>query len=140
MGAQPSPNPFIAWFETLGKGDVGRVGGKNASLGEMVQRLAPQGVRVPEGFATTAAAYRSYIEANGIGSALAARWMSPRAPPDRRSRTAPALDGEFPRQSQASGRYRSSRGAALPAKRASPCAPRPRDLPERASPGSRRLS
>ena len=43
MGAQPSPNPFIAWFETLGKGDVGRVGGKNASLGEMVQRLAAAG-------------------------------------------------------------------------------------------------
>lgn len=60
MPVQPSSNEYIAWFETLGKADVGRVGGKNASLGEMVQRLLPQGVRVPEGFATTAAAYRAY--------------------------------------------------------------------------------
>jgi pyruvate,water dikinase len=63
----------IAWFETLGKDDVGRVGGKNASLGEMVQRLGSQGVRVPEGFATTSAAYRTYVEANAISGAIAAR-------------------------------------------------------------------
>ena len=68
-----SASEFIAWFETLGKTDVARVGGKNASLGEMVQRLAPQGVRVPEGFATTAAAYRAYVEANGIRGPLAAQ-------------------------------------------------------------------
>jgi pyruvate,water dikinase len=101
VGAQPSPNPFIAWFETLGKGDVGRVGGKNASLGEMVQRLAPQGVRVPEGFATTAAAYRSYIEANGIGSALAARMQALKGGAATLHETGEAarrlfLDGEFP--------------------------------------------
>jgi len=42
------------------------VGGKNASLGEMLRELAGQGVRVPEGFATTAAAYRHFIEANGL--------------------------------------------------------------------------
>jgi pyruvate, water dikinase len=69
----PSSKDFIAWFETLGRNDVARVGGKNASLGEMVRQLAPKGVRVPEGFATTSAAYRAYVEANGIRSALAGR-------------------------------------------------------------------
>jgi pyruvate,water dikinase len=46
----------IAWFEELGSGDVARVGGKNASLGEMVRALKDEGVSVPDGFATTATA------------------------------------------------------------------------------------
>ena len=62
--------PEVHWFEELGIADVPRVGGKNASLGEMVRELASRGVRVPGGFATTADAYRSYVEANGIGPAL----------------------------------------------------------------------
>ena len=49
---------YILWFDQLGMHDVDRVGGKNASLGEMIGNLAPLGVRVPGGFATTAAAYR----------------------------------------------------------------------------------
>lgn len=60
----------IAWFETLGNSDVPKVGGKNASLGEMVRQLAPRGVRVPPGFATTAEAYRAYVEGNGIAAPL----------------------------------------------------------------------
>ena len=44
---------YIARFETLRMTDVPRVGGKNASLGEMISQLAPLGVRVPGGFATT---------------------------------------------------------------------------------------
>ena len=44
----------IVWFETLGRGDVAWVGGKNASLGEMVRHLTRHGVKVPAGFATTA--------------------------------------------------------------------------------------
>lgn len=71
MAAEASPNLSIAWFENLRNEDVPRVGGKNASLGEMVQQLASRGVRVPGGFATTADAYRAYVEANGIHSALA---------------------------------------------------------------------
>lgn len=71
MAAEASPNASIAWFENLRNEDVPRVGGKNASLGEMVQQLASRGVRVPGGFATTADAYRAYVEANGIRSALA---------------------------------------------------------------------
>ena len=62
----------IAWFETLGNADVPRVGGKNASLGEMVRQLAPRGVRVPEGFATTAEAYGCFLAANGITARLRA--------------------------------------------------------------------
>jgi pyruvate,water dikinase len=66
-------NEYVAWLEDLGSGDVGRVGGKNASLGEMIRSLKDEGVRVPDGFATTADAYREYIEANDIGSQLRAR-------------------------------------------------------------------
>ena len=54
------------WFDDLGRGDVARVGGKNAALGEMIRRLAAEGVNVPPGFATTAAAYRRFIEANQL--------------------------------------------------------------------------
>ncbi len=56
----------IAWFETLGRHDVPRVGGKNASLGEMVQTLSSKGINVPPGFATTAEAYWNYVEANKL--------------------------------------------------------------------------
>ncbi len=56
----------VVGFETIGRGDVGRVGGKNASLGEMIAALVPAGIRVPPGFATTANAYRGYIAANGF--------------------------------------------------------------------------
>jgi len=64
-------NSPIAWFEDLGRSDVARVGGKNASLGEMVRTLSAQGVRVPPGFATTADAYWDYIAHNGIADAIA---------------------------------------------------------------------
>lgn len=64
-------NSPIAWFEDLGRSDVARVGGKNASLGEMVRTLSAQGVRVPPGFATTAQAYWDYIAHNGIADAIA---------------------------------------------------------------------
>jgi pyruvate, water dikinase len=63
MSAQ---TPQVIWFEHLGRGDVPRVGGKNASLGEMVQNLDKKGVKVPTGFATTADAYWRYLDANGL--------------------------------------------------------------------------
>ncbi len=56
----------VVWFETLGRADVGRVGGKNASLGEMVQALASRGIKVPPGFATTADAFRDFIAHNRL--------------------------------------------------------------------------
>lgn len=56
----------ILWFEQIGMGDLARVGGKNASLGEMVSHLSSAGVRVPRGFATTADAYRRFLAADGL--------------------------------------------------------------------------
>ena len=57
---------FILWFDQLGIEDVPQVGGKNASLGEMYINLTPQGIRVPNGFAVTAYAYRYFLEKAGI--------------------------------------------------------------------------
>jgi pyruvate, water dikinase len=54
------------WFEELGRSDVALVGGKNSSLGEMYSNLAPKGIMVPNGFATTSFAYWQFLEANGI--------------------------------------------------------------------------
>ncbi len=56
----------VVWFEELRRDDVPRVGGKNASLGEMVANLATRGVKVPPGFAITAAAYWRFIDANAL--------------------------------------------------------------------------
>ncbi|MGD8784877.1 MAG: phosphoenolpyruvate synthase [Thioalkalispiraceae bacterium] len=56
----------ICWFEKTGIKDVASVGGKNASLGEMIQALAQHGVRVPGGFATTAEAYRKFLQHDGL--------------------------------------------------------------------------
>ncbi len=61
---------YVRWFEELGIEDVPLVGGKNASLGEMVRELAPQGIKVPNGFAVTADAYRDMLSAAGAWEAL----------------------------------------------------------------------
>lgn len=57
-------------FEQLRMTDVGEVGGKNASLGEMISQLAASGVRVPGGFATTAAAYREFLSHHGLADRI----------------------------------------------------------------------
>ncbi|HCE39524.1 phosphoenolpyruvate synthase [Alloalcanivorax profundimaris] len=57
---------YVVWFQDLGKDDVERVGGKNASLGEMISNLAAAGVSVPGGFATTAEAFRDFLEHNDL--------------------------------------------------------------------------
>ena len=56
----------IRWFEEIGIDDIPLVGGKNASLGEMYRELAPQGVKVPNGFAVTAEAYRAFLRDTGL--------------------------------------------------------------------------
>lgn len=56
----------IRWFEDIGIDDIPLVGGKNASLGEMYRELASQGVKVPNGFAITAEAYRSFLRTTGL--------------------------------------------------------------------------
>lgn len=63
----------IVWFDDIRIDNIAAVGGKNASLGEMVCALSAQGVRVPAGFATTANAYRRFIAASGIESAMRAQ-------------------------------------------------------------------
>ncbi|EPR11028.1 phosphoenolpyruvate synthase [Sphingobium indicum IP26] len=60
------PSSFVIWFEDVGIADIPRVGGKNASLGEMTVALAADGIRVPAGFATSAEAYRLFVEENGL--------------------------------------------------------------------------
>ena len=60
----------IKWFNEIGIGDIAEVGGKNASLGEMYQNLTAEGVRVPNGFAITAWAYRNLLEKNGAWEKL----------------------------------------------------------------------
>lgn len=62
---------LIRWFQDVGMDDVGSVGGKNASLGEMTRELVPRGVRIPNGFATTAEAYRLFLRENDLGETIA---------------------------------------------------------------------
>ncbi len=64
-------NQNIIWFENLVRADVGLVGGKNSSLGEMVSNLAGAGIKVPAGYATTADAYRSYMDRNDLNDLIA---------------------------------------------------------------------
>ena len=61
---------YIRFFDEIGIDDIPSVGGKNASLGEMVRALMPQGVRVPNGFAITAQAYWYVLEQAGIAQRL----------------------------------------------------------------------
>ena len=61
---------YMRWFDEIGMQDVPLVGGKNASLGEMVRALAPTGERIPNGFAVTAQAYRAILDASPAGMAL----------------------------------------------------------------------
>jgi pyruvate,water dikinase len=57
---------YVKWFDDLRSTDVGTVGGKNSSLGEMTSQLAQYGIPVPPGFATTSKAYWDHIEATGL--------------------------------------------------------------------------
>ncbi|OJU70659.1 MAG: phosphoenolpyruvate synthase, partial [Microbacterium sp. 70-38] len=60
----------VLWFHEIGMRDLPQVGGKNASLGEMVSHLADAGVRVPGGFATTADAYRAFLAHDGLADRI----------------------------------------------------------------------
>ncbi|WP_295508903.1 phosphoenolpyruvate synthase [uncultured Pseudoalteromonas sp.] len=61
---------YVLWYQELGMQDVPRVGGKNASLGEMISNLANAGVQVPGGFATTADAFNEFLEQSGLNSKI----------------------------------------------------------------------
>ena len=58
---------LILWFEDIGMENVAQVGGKNASLGELIRAVEPRGVRIPHGFAVTAEAYYHYLKETGLG-------------------------------------------------------------------------
>ena len=72
MSPRFSATALVVPFEDLRMTDVEAVGGKNASLGEMISQL-PEGVRVPTGFATTAHAFRQFLAANGLAARIQAR-------------------------------------------------------------------
>ncbi len=75
MSALFSPTALVVPFENLRMSDVEAVGGKNASLGEMISQL-PQGVRVPTGFATTAHAFRQFLAHDGLAERIRKRLES----------------------------------------------------------------
>ncbi len=66
-------NDQVIWLDKLGMNDVERVGGKNASLGEMISNLSSLGVSVPGGFATTAEAYRRFLMQEGLAERINAK-------------------------------------------------------------------
>ncbi len=66
-----SETQFVRWFEDLTNADVAIAGGKNASLGELVSALRPKGIGVPDGFAVTAEAYRSFLTYNELDAPIA---------------------------------------------------------------------
>ncbi|CAO96870.1 phosphoenolpyruvate synthase [Erwinia tasmaniensis] len=62
--------PLVLWYDQLGMHDVDRVGGKNASLGEMITNLSSLGVSVPNGFATTSAAFNLFLDQSGVNQRI----------------------------------------------------------------------
>ena len=69
-GTSSDSPALVVPLESVGLADIPQVGGKNASLGEMLRELGAMGVRVPSGFATTAAAYRLLLHHNGLQEPL----------------------------------------------------------------------
>ncbi len=63
-------NEYIVPFESVGRDDIETVGGKNASLGEMISALSEEGIDVPGGFAITALAYRGFLANDGLGERI----------------------------------------------------------------------
>ena len=63
-------SPLVLWYNQLGMNDVDRVGGQNASLGEMITNLSGMGVSVPNGFATTADAFNQFLDQSGVNQRI----------------------------------------------------------------------
>lgn len=93
--------PKVIWFEDLDRGNVALVGGKNASLGEMVRHLGARGVRIPPGFATTSHAYWQFVEMNRLADGMTSALRKFESGKASLSETGEAirrafLQGEFP--------------------------------------------
>ena len=69
----------VIWLDQLRMTDIDQVGGKNASLGEMISQLSSAGVRVPGGFATTAYAFEEFLDPGGLRADIDAALSSRRA-------------------------------------------------------------
>ena len=143
--------PWIRRLRDVTLDDVASVGGKNASLGEMLRELVPLGVRVPDGFAVTADAYRALMRESRVDAfvkdQLAALVADGRRRPHAALRAHPRGDHPGAAAARRRGRDRSRRTPRCRASTArrpptSPSAPRPRPriCPTRASPGSRRAT
>jgi len=101
--AQPE---YILWLDTLNNQDVDRVGGKNASLGELIGGLKSQGIRVPDGFALTADAYRAFVSANQLAPKIRAQLQAFRQDQQGLAKTGKAIrrlfqTASFPRELEA---------------------------------------
>lgn len=100
--AQKKSSEHVLWFDSIGINDIPRVGGKNASLGEMIGNLTSKGIKVPEGFATTTSAFRRFVEAAGLKDKIKAALaeVDPDNPSDVAERgkkvRAAFLEAEFP--------------------------------------------
>ncbi|MEB7539414.1 phosphoenolpyruvate synthase [Pantoea anthophila] len=68
--ASNDAQPLVLWYNQLGMHDVDRVGGKNASLGEMITNLSSLGVSVPNGFATTSYAFNLFLDQSGLNQRI----------------------------------------------------------------------
>lgn len=102
----PQSPDHVRWFETLSRGDVALVGGKNSSLGEMVRALGGKGIAVPPGFATTAEAYRSFLTANALDREIEqtiGRWQAGKLTLQAAGHRVRALilDGDWPPEIEA---------------------------------------
>ena len=73
MPTASATDSLVVPFSQLRMGDVDSVGGKNSSLGEMISQLSTVGVRVPGGFATTAHAFRQFLQHNGLAGRIEQR-------------------------------------------------------------------
>ena len=138
----------VRWFDEIGLDDIPEVGGKTASLGELCSALGSQGIRVPDGFALTAACYREALDAAGAWDALrrllaefdhrdVALWPSGPPPPAVSSMTRrghPACVTKFwrltARSKENAGRASPSR-CAIAASRGRPMSPQRRTVMRR---------
>ncbi len=85
----------VRWFETVGKDDVPIVGGKNANIGEMISTMKSEGLRVPEGFATTADLYWKFLDSNGIREKITSMLRDMKDDPESLEKTGRAIRGFF---------------------------------------------
>jgi pyruvate,water dikinase len=102
--ARKTDNEHVLWFDHIGLKDIAKVGGKNASLGEMIGNLTSKGIKVPEGFAITTSAFRMFVEGGDLAKIVREqlKGVEPDNPADVAERGAKVrkafLETEFPEE------------------------------------------